>query len=233
MKLKKYSIAACLLAALLLVSTLLGCSTRQFETASSDPGDSSSPNGSVMTPIELGSGLVLTGLSAASGTFPEDGSDTPISNVLCATFSNNGSAPLQYAAANVLLNGTDYSFQISTIPAGGTVHAFDLDMQEAPDSIDEVTATAEHIVFFPEELSVDAQRLKISFADGTIEVKNISGEAIDQEISIYYKTVVNGVYLGGITYRARVGALAAGQEVIGHSSHARGDSELMFVTYGS
>lgn len=230
MNAKSNLIRTFLLTAALLVAVLSGCSAfRQPE----DPVSSAPVESLVMEPIDLGDGLVLDKLSAAAGAFPEDGSDTPSDNMLCATFTNNAQTTLQYAKLTVTLNGSDYTFELTTIPPGKSVYAFDLAMQPAPESIDSVSAAAEYLVFFPEEPTVDAQRLQISFSGGNIAVKNISDENIDKDIFVYYKRVVEGAYLGGITYRARIGTLAAGQETVGLSSHAGNDAELMFVTYGN
>ena len=230
MKPKLQCICICMTAMLLLTAALTGCSAPQQSGGASS---SASTQSVAMEPIELGKGLVLSGLSAASGGFPEDGSDTPVDNMLCAVFTNSGKSTLQYASVGVILNGTPYSFELTTIPPGKSVYAFDLDMQPAPESISSVSAAAEYLVLFPEEPTLDPQRLEITVTDGKIAVKNISGEKIDKDVFVYYKRVVDGTYLGGITYRARIGTLGVGQETVGFSSHAGKDTELMFVTYGN
>lgn len=230
MKYKK-KITACSLAALLLLVPVSACSSQRTET----PEISVTPSFSAqeLQPVGLGNGLELTALSAASGQYPEDGSDTPSDNLLCAMFTNNNAdKTLQYAKISMILNGEEYTFDLTTVPPGKAVHAFALDMKQAPESIGSVSATADPLVFFPEEPSTEPDRLQVVFGEGTITVRNISEENIDSDIYIYFKSVADGVYLGGITYRVCVGTLSAGQEVTGHSSHAKSNSELMFVTYG-
>lgn len=243
MKLNRFG--SLLLAALLLLAVLGGCAGKNgpssdepetpTESQSADPQPTETQSGgdeyAALEGIHVGSGLMLEGLSAATGSFPEDGSDTYAENMMAAIFTNHGEATLQYARVLVTVDGTVYTFEISTLPVGKSVCAFDLDMQTAPEQVESVTAEAEYMAFFGEEPSTEADCLQVTFSDGSISVKNISGAAINQEISVYYKTAVDGVYMGGITYRVRVGTLAAGQEVIGQSSHAGEQSELMFITY--
>ena len=230
MKPKLQFISISMAVMLLLTAALTGCSAPKQSGGTSS---SASAQSVAMEPIDLGKGLTLTGLSAASGTFPEDGSDTPTDNMLCAVFTNSGTSTLQYAKVGVILNGVPYSFELTTIPPGKSVYAFDMDMQPAPESISSVSAAAEYLVPFQEEPTLDPQRLRITVADGSIAVKNISGEKIDKDVFVYYKRVVDGTYLGGITYRARIGTLDIGQETVGFSSHAGKDAEMMFVTYGN
>ncbi len=232
MKLGKRLIWAYLLAACLMTVCLVGCSFQQ-QTEEEVQGPTALTDSVTMAPIDLGNGLYLTKVYAASGAFPEDGKDTYSDNMLCADFENRSDKTLQYAKVHVALNGDEYTCEITTIPGGKTVHAFDTAMQQAPQAIETVTASSEFLVFFPEEPTADEKRISVTFSDGTIKVKNISNEDIHQELTVYYKTVVDGIYMGGITYRAKVGTLAAGQEVVGHSAHAGSNSELMFVTYGS
>lgn len=185
-------------------------------------------------PIDLGDGLKLTGLAAATGNFPEDGSDAFVENMLSATFVNEGEKTLQYAKIHVTVDGQVYTFEFSTLPQGKQVRAFDMGMQTAPESVEEMSAAAEYLVFFPEEPSTCADQLEVTMHDGYLTVKNISGQDIAGEISIFYKNVTGGIYMGGITYRVRINGLRAGETVNGYSSHASGtQSELMFVTYAS
>jgi len=200
-----------------------------------EPKDSLTTNAPVeaFSPIDLGQGLILTGLSGATGNFPEDGSDDFVIDMLSATFRNDGAKTLQYAKIHVTVDGAAYTFEISTLPVGKTLRAFDMNKTAAPQTVKTVSAEAEHLVFFAEEPTLDADRLAITVKNGAVTVKNISSEDINTEISIYFKTVSGSTYMGGITYRVRVGALKAGTEVSGYSSHASANgTEVLFVTYG-
>ena len=65
----------------------------------------------------------------------------------------------------------------------------------------------------------------------TITVTNNSGAAAAQ-VYVYYKNVSGDMLLGGITYRAGVKDLAAGESQSSYTSHFHeGASALLFVTY--
>ena len=183
-------------------------------------------------PMELGGGIVLTGLAEATGNFPEDGSDEFLMSMLSATFRNDSEATLQYGKVNLTVNGIVYSFEFSTVPPGQTVRAFDLNKKEVPASIGTIEAMVEYMVFFPEEPQRYEEKLQIEVDNGAIRVKNISGEDIPGEISLFYKNKYSGTYMGGITYRLRISGLKAGEEVSGYASHAQKNAtEIMFVIY--
>lgn len=178
--------------------------------------------------------LVLTSLTKSTGNFPEDGSDEFLENMLCATFENKAEETLQYAKINVTIDEQVYTFEISTIPPGEMVHAYEMNKSSAPETMNEVKAEAEYVVYFQEEPSLSKKKLEITVTDGTVTVKNISEKDIDKEISIFYKNVTGETYMGGITYRLRIDGLKAGEEKSGYASHAsESGTRIMFVTYGN
>lgn len=184
-------------------------------------------------PIELGEGIVLTALSKASGPFPEDGSNTNVENVLCATFENTAKKTLQYAKVFVTVGDKIYNFEFTTIPAGESVVAFETTKASANNVNGDISAEAEYIVFFETEPTLFESDLEISVSNGMITVKNISGKDIDKEISLFYKNKIDGKYMGGITYRVRVSGIKAGETVSGYSSHAdESSTKVMFCQYG-
>lgn len=182
--------------------------------------------------IDLGEGIVLTGLAEAMGNFPEDGSDEFLPSMLSATFQNDSEKTLQYGKVKLTVNGIVYNFEFSTLPAGQTVRAFDLNKAESPQSIKTVEAEAEYMVFFMEEPQRYEDTLQFEIDNGVIRVKNISSKDITREISVFYKNMYSGIYMGGITYRLRINGLKAGEEVSGYASHAQKNaSQVMFVIY--
>ena len=182
--------------------------------------------------IDLGSGLKLEKLAFACGNFPEDGSDDFLPAILSATFVNEGEKTLQYAKVAVVADGKRYTFEFSTLPPGKSVCAFEMNRATPPDSIDSVSALVELISFFDTTPDVMKDKITITVEDGAISVKNISSENLEGELSIFFKNKLGSSYMGGITYRVRIGGLAAGQTVSGYSSHAYKDSsEIMFVQF--
>ena len=229
---KRWILFGILAVVVILLSVLI---VRTVTDRENEPQDGLSTDAPVeaFSPIDLGEGLILTGLSGATGNFPEDGSGDFVVDMLSATFRNDGTKTLQYAKIYVTVDGTVYTFEITTLPVGKTLRAFDMNKTAAPKTVKTVSAEAEHLAFFSEEPTLDADRLAITVKNGAVTVKNISNEDINTEISIYFKAVSGSTYMGGITYRVRIGALKAGAEVSGYSSHASAKgTEVLFVTYG-
>lgn len=185
------------------------------------------------TTIDLGSDLKLTGLSETAGNFPENGSDDFVEKMLSATFVNEGEKTIQYASVQVSIGKEQFSFTFSTLPAGAGVHVYEKDKKAVSLNSDTISAEAEYIAYFEEEPSLYEKELEIKVTDGMIAVKNISKSNIDKEISVYYKTVSNGFFVGGITYRFRIpGGIDAGEEYSGSALHAsEKTTKVMFVTY--
>lgn len=207
-----------------------------IETPSQDqPSDASGQQTEPsQDPIDLGFGLKLTALSEVTGNFPEDGSDEFVESMLSATFQNEGDQTIQYASVQVIIGEEEFAFEFTTLPAGESVRVFEADRKELAGSPNAVSAEIESIAYFQEEPSIYENELEITVADGLICVKNISGKDIDKEISVFYKTASDDMYIGGITYRLRIPAgLPAGEEFLGNAIHASETmSKVMFVTYG-
>lgn len=212
--------------------TVSGTEETAAETVEETVSQTDPPAAKGAVPMELGEGIMLTGLAEATGNFPEDGSDEFLMSMLSATFRNDSDATLQYGKVQLTVNGVSHSFEFSTVPPGQTVRAFDLDKKEVPRSISEVEARVEYMVFFPEEPQRYEDKLQIEVDNGEIRVKNISDKDIPGEISLFYKNKYSGIYMGGITYRLRISGLKAGEEISGYASHAQKNAtEIMFVTY--
>jgi hypothetical protein len=87
--------------------------------------------------------------------------------------------------------------------------------------------------FFETEPSIPRDELEISVTHKGIRVRNLTNEDIDRDILLYYKSVQNGVYVGGITYRVRLSGLKAGDEATVYADHATEKyTQVMFVEYG-
>lgn len=73
----------------------------------------------------------------------------------------------------------------------------------------------------------------VTTSDNTITVTNNSGSDAAQ-VYVYYKNASGDMLLGGITYRAGVKNLAAGESQSCYTSHfVQGTSKLLFVTYAA
>lgn len=183
--------------------------------------------------IDLGNGLVLTNVVSAAGPYPEDGSDDVLPNVLCIRVRNDNRCALRVARVEVILNGIAYRFEMTNLPAGESLYAYEMDRKTAPAVMGTPEAECLFSLFWEEEPSTDADRLAMTVSDRGITVRNISDEDMEADVHLYYKTLQNGIYVGGITYRVTVkGGLKAGDEVTVYAAHATAEhTEIMFVEY--
>lgn len=187
----------------------------------------------VTLPVEIDDGVYLTSLTSADGKFVEDGADEDAENVLCAVFSNESGQTIEYMTAVVTINGKEYRFAVTTLPAGATVHALESNRRTAPETVRNLTAEKEYLIRFTREISLHEDDLAYSITDGTITITNISGEDIPNDIVVYYKNMYATTYMGGITYRVRVtGGLQAGESFNGYAPHATAnDTKIMFTEW--
>ena len=92
----------------------------------------------------------------------------------------------------------------------------------------------EAVALFDGNPGMCTDRIAIQCLDGVMNITNISGEDITEDIFVYYKNYIDGVYCGGITYRLRLtGGLKAGEIRQGSAAHVdRENSRIVFVTCG-
>lgn len=201
-----------------------------------DSGDGA-PDGAQATPegetlLALGEELSLTAVSRYAGAFVEDGSDDIVSDVMAITVRNDGEKTVQYAQITLTLDGTDYAFEVSTLPAGASAQLLELGRQTMPDSTDGLTGQVTLCALFDAEPSLCGDMFRIETQDTAITVTNISGSDIAGPIYVYYKIAYDTLYMGGITYRVTVNGLKADESATCYAGHfAQAYSKLMFVNY--
>lgn len=178
-------------------------------------------------------GISVVALDNISGMYVEDGSDEVMSGIFAVTFRNDSGSDLQYAKLVLTVGDEDYTFEISTLPAGATVRAMEANKKAFVAAKGDVTLTQESVAWFNDPPSMHEDVFKIIERDGAIIVENISDKTVAAPIYVYYKNYVDGEYVGGITYRAGTQEeLAPGKAVALNASHFDPDaSRLMFVTY--
>jgi hypothetical protein len=75
-------------------------------------------------------------------------------------------------------------------------------------------------------------KIEIKITDGSISVKNISGEDITSDIIIYYKDKKDDVVNGSVTYKIRVDALKEGSQTFVKASGINEDNcQIIFTEY--
>ena len=212
-------------------------------------GDSSDTSDSTKTPdsgenggngddapalsVDLGDGIVLTGITSVDGAFVEDGSDDKLEGVLAVTVKNTAERTLQYGT--LTLPGADGAqFTVTTLAPGRTALLLEASRAKYTDGIAADGAHMTQSAFFTTEPTLNPDRIELSCTDGEIHIKNVSGERLDATVVLYYKNVRGDMFYGGITYRvsADVG-IDAGKSVSVSAPHCTsGATEAVFAGIG-
>lgn len=183
--------------------------------------------------IELGSGLVVHYISGYAGIYMEDGSGDLVTDVMMLLLENTAEEDLQLARISVEYSDFTAEFEVTNLPAGEKVVVLEKNRHPKPDEKYRAIQ-AKNVLFFPETMGLQEDRIRITGANGSLEVENISGEDITGDIYIYYKNSASDLLYGGITYRVTVkGGLAAGEKirvVAGH--HTVDGSRILLVDCG-
>lgn len=167
-----------------------------------------------------------------AGIFVEDGSDEIVSDVFAITVVNNSDKMLQYAQVVITCGGEEYTFDMSTIPAGARAQVLEKNKKALPEDLSDAQTVLTTVTEFQEAPSTYPEVFELTPFEYSVNIKNVSKSDISGDVYVYYKTKVGDLYMGGITYRAKVTDLAAGEEKSAYASHFYGsDSEILFVTY--
>lgn len=177
--------------------------------------------------------LLVETVCAYTGAYMEDGSDEAVSDVLALIVTNTGDDWLEYAELMMDTDGEHAFFKLSGLPAGSSVLVLEANRK----TYDETVTYCAPVCVREARLTDAVLDFSAAFAlyteDGVINLENRSGHDFENEVAVYYKTFENGLYLGGITYCARLEhGLAAGeiaQSLQRHYEKAR--SVILYMTY--
>lgn len=186
----------------------------------------------VQLPITLQEGLVITDIGKYAGIYMEDGSDEVVSNILMIHLENTTGKDLYLAQIKLEYGDQTAAFQVTNLPNGAEVIL--LEQQRMPYTTQLPQSAAAENVVFTTEFSMLADQLEVTALNGVINVKNISGKDIPENIYVYYKNYVGDLYYGGITYRVPIeGGLKAGEvRQVMASRFNQSNSRLLMVTIG-
>ena len=184
--------------------------------------------------VDLGSGIVITDYIRYSGPFLEDRTDEAVSDVLAIRVTNTGEEYIQTMDIVLSDGETKARFSLSTLFPGETVIVPEANRMPFTDVPEFTKAATESVALFDGHPGMCTDRIAIQCLDGVMNITNISGEDITEDIFVYYKNYIDGVYCGGITYRLRLtGGLKAGEIRQGSAAHFdRENSRIVFVTCG-
>lgn len=191
--------------------------------------------GELALPYALGdSGLSITRLGSYTGRFVEDGSDTLCFDTLMIVVTNNSENDVQYMKLHLESESDKYEFNLTSLPAGKSVMVLEASCKKFDTQERYAFGAVDSYALYQEERSLHDDIFVIKGADGKLVVKNKSKTDITGSIYIYYKTADVGIYIGGITYRAKIDGLAAGEEKEIETSHyLKNSSKVLFVTFAN
>ena len=176
-----------------------------------------------------GSNLVIEQMNSYDGIFFEDGSDKDVTNVTAMVLTNTGDACIEYVDITIERNGVELKFTASAIEAGGTVIVLEAGGKQFSNG-KYSKCVAEFATMTEMEMSLDQVRVEET-AEGGLLVTNIAEKDIPC-VRIFYKFYMydSDVYVGGITYTAKIVDLAAGDSCVVTPSHyLQGYSKVVMV----
>lgn len=183
--------------------------------------------------IELTDGLQILHISSYAGIYMEDGSGEVVSDVMMLVLENTSDRDLQLVRISMEYSDYTAEFEVTNLPAGEKVVALERNRHPEPEE-DYVSVQTRNLVFFAEPMNLQEERIRITGRSGSLEVENISGEAITGDIYIYYKHSASDLLYGGITYRVSVrDGLEPGEKVSIAAGHYTADGcRILLVDCG-
>ncbi len=156
-------------------------------------------------------GLTVKQLSGFDGIYVEDGSDEEVVNVATILIRNHTGKNIQYAKLTFQVsNGKQAVFSFSDLPIDGEVMVSEQNrlVYEKGDCY----ILEDQTIAYMDEFSMMEDQVKVVINDdNSMTVTNLS----DREISslrLFYKYRYDTIYVGGITFTAKLEDLAPGEE---------------------
>ena len=168
-------------------------------------------------------------VNSYDGLFFEDGSDREVSNVTAIVLTNRGSTCLEYVNITMQRDDTQLRFVGSTLEAGETMIVLEAEGKSFKNG-EYTNSTVEISIIDKPTMSEDLVRVEENEKGGLL-VTNLTDKDIPC-VRIFYKYYMDDVdvYVGGITYTAKVLDLAAEGSVIVMPSHYySGFSKILMI----
>ena len=213
-------------------------SVQTAEKPETEPAEAVRPDDTEAEPVARGltfpyviphTSIRVDAVRSYDGIYLEDGSDEEIQNVPAVILTNTGDTCIEYAEIVLTGNEETFVFKITGFSAGSTLVAMEKEKKSFREQIYESAAaeTAE-----TEEFSLRENQVRIDeLEDGKLKITNISGQDIPG-LRIFYKFHMpeENVYVGGITYTAKLQNLKAGSSMEIMTTHfASGSSRIIRV----
>lgn len=201
---------------------------------SEDPSETDKPQNndgnSISLPYSIpGSGLVIEQFNSYNGLFFEDGSDKVVSNIAAMVLTNTGDDYAEYIDITIDRDGVQLKFVGSALAPGGKMVILEASGKQFRNG---TYSNCVANVATVSEFTMSENQVRVEEnAERGLLVTNITGKDIPC-IRIFYKFYMtdSDVYVGGITYTAKVTDLAAGASCTVTPSHyLKGYSKIIMV----
>ena len=145
---------------------------------------------------------------------------------------NVSDTDVEYALLTVKEGDASYTFNISVMLRGVKLMLIcNEDVGYNPDKV-YTGWKIDNIINFEKELVMNEDKYEIQIMDGSISVKNVSGEDITSDIFIYYKETNEDLLNGSITHRIRIAGLKADAQTYVKSNNVDKDNcQIIFTEY--
>lgn len=176
-------------------------------------------------------GLEVCRIGTYTGTFVEQGTDTDCKDIPAIIVHNTSERMIEKA---VLVQGSR-TFVVTFLPPDGICLVQNQSGQPAQRLAELHNLVFREDVQFFEDDDAAQTRVSVQAEKNLITIGNISGEDIPGSVNVWYKTKQNGLYIGGVSYKAAVdhGVLKADSTATVQTSHFDpAYSELLLVTFG-
>lgn len=128
---------------------------------------------------------------------------------LAVVVENVSDTDVEYALLTVKTRTETLTFNVSAL-LSGTKAVLLCNESVGADSDESYTAwQTENMILFENPPVMNEDKFEVSLADGSISLKNISGEDITSDIYIYYKDKKDDLLNGSVTYKTSVAGLKA------------------------
>ena len=200
-------------------------------TGSNDKKETGTKSGSEKG-FEIAEGLYVTDVFSYSGPYLEDGSNEECKKICAVRLFNSSEKHYQYLKFELETKGGTYTFTASTLFAGAEMTVLS-EGRAAFKRGKPISANVLAVIEFTETPSVHTDTLEITYTDGFINVKNLTNGTL-KNVYVYFKETDKNGYLGGITYRTRLGDIPAGEIVQARAANIHNEtSRIVFADYSS
>ena len=169
-------------------------------------------NEEIVFPYEIpGTGLIVERIEPYSGEYFEDGSNSNVEDIAAMLLTNKSSSNIEYAEISIMSGDEQLNFSASAIPEGMTVV---IQEQNKKGIQSNTYKKCKATVAEKETFEKNEDIIKIEETEaGSLKVTNLTSSDISC-VRVFYKYYMQdaNVYVGGITYNAKITDLKANEE---------------------